>query len=141
MTVSRLVTPVVVASALSTPAEGDVERADLAEGTTDTPISIVTDDGRPSTLFVRRLVLKPGSSSGRHVHDGPEYSVITDGAVALQTADHCAATSYAAGQAVFIPAGVPHRVANEGVGDFHVIVKYTHPAGAPRAAAPDVCQG
>ena len=48
---------------------------------------------------------------------GPEYSVITGGAVALADgARDCAVVSYAAGQAVFIPAGVPHRVANDGAG-------------------------
>lgn len=150
MTVGRLVTTIAVATvllgvssapALATPAEGDVERADLAKGTTDAPISIVTEGGQPSTLLVQSLVLKPGSSSGWHTHAGPEYSVITGGTVALQTADHCAAISYPTGQAVFIPAGVPHRVANEGVVDADVVVNYTLPEGAPaRADSPDVCQ-
>ena len=104
-------------------------------------ISIVTEGGQPSTLLVQSLILKPGSSSGWHTHAGPEYSVITAGTVALQTADHCAATSYTTGQAVFIPAGVPHRVANEGVVDADVVVNYTLPVGAPaRADSPDVCQ-
>jgi quercetin dioxygenase-like cupin family protein len=150
MTVGRLVTTIAAATvflgvgsapAFATPAEGDVERADLARGTTDAPISIVTENGRPSTLLVQSLTLKPGSSSGWHTHAGPEYSVITEGTVALQTADQCAATSYTTGQAVFIPAGVPHRVANEGVVDADVVVNYTLPADAPaRGDSPDVCQ-
>jgi uncharacterized protein YjlB len=59
--------------------------------------------------------------------------VITGGAVALLTADQCAATSYTTGQAVFIPAGVPHRVVNEGIVDADVVVNYTLRMDARRA--------
>jgi quercetin dioxygenase-like cupin family protein len=128
------------ASAVATPAEGEVVRTDVAKGTTEAPITIVTEGGVPTTLLVQNLVLKSGAHSGWHTHPGPEYSVITGGAVALQTEQHCDTTSYAAGQAVFIPAGVPHRVANDGVVDASVVVNYTLPADAPvRADSPDVC--
>jgi len=128
------------ASAMATPGEGDVVRADLAKGTTDAPVSIVTEGGRPTTLLVQSLVLKPGSSSGWHTHPGTEYSVITGGVVALQTGPDCAVVNYGAGQAVFIPAGVPHRVANDGAVDASVVVNYTIPADAQaREDSPDVC--
>lgn len=123
----------------ATPAEGDVVRTDLAKGTTDAPVSIVTD-GAPSTLMVQRLTLKPHASSGWHTHPGTEYSVINAGEVVLQTATDCAMNRYGAGQAVFIPAGVPHRVANDAAADADVVVTYTLPVDVPlRGDAPDVC--
>jgi quercetin dioxygenase-like cupin family protein len=129
------------ASAVATPGEGDVVRTDLGKGTTDAPISVVTEGGTPSALLVQSLVLKPGAHSGWHTHPGTEYSVITSGVVALQTGPDCAVTDYATGQAVFIPAGVPHRVANDGAVDASVVVNYTIPADAePRIDSPDVCQ-
>jgi quercetin dioxygenase-like cupin family protein len=129
------------ATAMATPGEGDVVRTDLAKGSTDAPISIVTEGGRPTTLLVQSLVLKPGAHSGWHTHPGPEYSVVTGGSVGLQTGPDCAVTHYASGQAVFIPAGVPHRVDNDGVVDASVVVNYTIPADVPaREDSPDVCQ-
>jgi quercetin dioxygenase-like cupin family protein len=129
------------ATATATPGEGDVVRTDLAKGETAAPISIVTEAGQPTTLLVQSLVLKPGAHSGWHTHPGPEYSVITEGAVVLRTAQQCSGTSYAHGQVVFIPAGVPHRVDNQGAVDASVVVNYTLPADAPvRIDAPDVCQ-
>lgn len=125
--------------AMATPAEGDVQRTDLAKGETTAPITIVTD-GRPTTVLVQNLTLKPGAHSGWHTHPGPEYSVITSGVVALQTAEQCASTDYPSGQVVFIPEGVPHRVDNHGPVDAGVVVNYTLPVGEPvRADAPDAC--
>src|SRR3954464_13989127 len=65
-------------SASATPPEGDVQRTDLAKGTTDTPISIVTN-GEKTAFYVQSLVLRPGASSGWHAHPGPEKSGITEG--------------------------------------------------------------
>jgi quercetin dioxygenase-like cupin family protein len=128
------------ASAAATPPEGDVLRTDLAKGVTDAPVSIVSEAGRPTTLIVQNLVLKPGADSGWHTHDGTEFSVITAGSVALQQGPGCAMVRYGQGQAVFIPAGVPHRVENDGPVDATVVVNYTLPAGAPpRGDSPDVC--
>jgi len=122
----------------ATPPEGDTTRTDLAKGTTDAPVAINTDG--PATLVVQELAISPGASSGWHTHPGPEYSVITDGAVALQTATACSAVTYGAGQAVLIPAGVPHRVANETGEVAEVVITYTLPVDAPvRGDAPDAC--
>jgi quercetin dioxygenase-like cupin family protein len=126
-------------SAAGTPAEGEIVRTDLAKGTTEAPISIVTD-GKPSTLYVQSLVLKPGASSGWHTHPGPEYSAIAKGAVHLQLAPGCDILTYAAGQAVFVPTGVPHRVINQGPDDAEVVVTYTVPADSTvREDAPLAC--
>lgn len=122
----------------ATPPEGDTTRTDLAKGTTGTPVAINTDG--PATLMVQELAISPGASSGWHTHPGPEYSVITDGAVAVQTAAECSAATYGAGQAVLIPAGVAHRVANETGQLAEVIVTYTLRVNAPvRGDAPDPC--
>lgn len=123
----------------ATPGEGDVVRTDVAKGDTTAPIAIVTD-GAPTTVLVQNLLLRPGAHSGWHTHAGPETSVITAGAVELQTAVACAPSTYAVGQVVYIPAGLPHRVDNHGPVDANVVVNYTLPAGTPaRIDAVDVC--
>ena len=126
-------------SAAATPAEGDVQRTDLAKGTTDTSISIVTN-GEETAFYVQGLVLRPGASSGWHAHPGPEQSVITEGTVFVQTAANCIPVAYTAGQTVFLPAGTPHVVANRGPGDADVVVTYTLPADRTvRDDAPAAC--
>ena len=125
-------------SATPTPAEGDVERTDLASGTSSEPVQI--DTTGPTTLYVQELLLHPPSSSGWHTHPGPEHTVITGGTVSIQTAQQCAPTPYLAGQAIFIPAGVPHIVRNDSPHDANAVVTYTMPADAPvRVDAPPAC--
>ena len=126
-------------SAGATPAEGDIERTELATGTTSTPVVIVSV-GEPTTLYVQDLVLKGVASSGWHTHSGPEYTVIDEGTAVVQSAPDCAPVAYQAGQAVFIPAGVPHVVRSEGPADVHAVVTYTLPADRPvRDDAPAAC--
>lgn len=123
----------------ATPAEGDIERTDVAKGTTDSPIAIVAV-GQPTTLHVQNFVLGPASTSGWHTHPGPEYSVINQGTVTLQTAADCVAAAFGAGQAIFIPAGVPHVVSNKDFQDAEATVTYTLPADRPvRDDAPAAC--
>jgi len=125
-------------SAAATPAEGDVERTDLASGTSSEPVQI--DTTGPTTLYVQELLLHPPSSSGWHSHPGPEHTVITGGTVSIQTAQQCASTPYLAGQAIFIPAGVPHIVRNDSPHDANAVVTYTLPADVPvRVDAPPAC--
>lgn len=122
--------PIILAvPAHGTPAEGDVVRTDLAKGDTNAPVSIVTG-GAPTTLIVQALTLKPSASSGWHTHPGPEYSVVNSGVVDLQTAADCAVHEFGAGQAVFIPAGIAHRVVNDSGEDADVVVTYTVPVDA-----------
>jgi quercetin dioxygenase-like cupin family protein len=126
-------------SAAATPAEGDVQRTDLAKGTTNTPISIVTN-GEETAFYVQSLALAPGASSGWHAHPGPEQSVITEGTVFVQTAANCFPVAYSAGQTVFLPGGVPHIVTNRGPADADVVVTYTLPADHQvRDDAPAAC--
>ena len=109
---SILAAAITAGTAAATPPEGDVERTDVAKGTTDAPIAIVAV-GQPTTLYVQNITLGPAASSGWHTHPGPEYSVVNKGTVQLQTAGYCAPASFVSGQAIFIPAGVPHVVSNE----------------------------
>ena len=133
-----LTAAVVPGNAAATPPEGDSVRTDLAKGTTETPVSTVING--PATLVVQAFVMEPGASSGWHTHPGTELSVINEGSVVLQTAMACWPVTYSAGQAVFIPAGVPHRVANESGQDADVVVTYTLPADATvRGDSPDAC--
>jgi quercetin dioxygenase-like cupin family protein len=115
-------------SAAATPAEGEAVRVDLATGTTDAPISIVTSGGQ-TTFSVQGVVLKPGASTGWHTHPGPELTVVTKGTVYLQTATNCIATAFGAGRAIFIPAAIGHVAVNTGPDDAEVVVTYTLPAG------------
>ncbi|MET0703362.1 MAG: cupin domain-containing protein [Mycobacterium sp.] len=127
-------------SADATPADGDVVRTDVAKGVTDAPVAINTG-GEETAFYVQNLLLRPTASSGWHTHPGPEFSVVTTGTVELQTGADCALTRYGQGQAVFIPAGVPHRVANSSAGDAEVVVTYTVPVDAAvRGDSPDVCE-
>ena len=107
--------------------------------TTSTPVVIVSV-GQPTTLYVQDLVLEGVASSGWHTHSGPEYTVIDEGTAVVQSAPDCVPVSYQAGQAVFIPAGVPHVVRSEGPADVHAVVTYTLPADRPvRDDAPAAC--
>ncbi|MGK2868317.1 MAG: cupin domain-containing protein [Mycobacterium sp.] len=125
-------------TAAATPAEGEVERTDLAQGTSSESVQIETTG--PTTLYVQELLLHPPSSSGWHTHPGPEHTVITGGTVSIQTAQQCAPTPYLAGQAIFIPAGVPHVVRNDSPHDANAVVTYTLPADVPvRDDAPPAC--
>ncbi|MDA2891472.1 cupin domain-containing protein [Mycolicibacterium sp. BiH015] len=126
MSAAMIATP----AAGATPPQGDIERTDLGQGTTTAPVVIVAV-GQPTTLYVQDLVLHGAASSGWHTHPGPEHTVIHSGTVYVQTAQNCAPVAYPQGQAVFIPAGVPHIVRNEGPGDAHAIVTYTLPADRP----------
>jgi quercetin dioxygenase-like cupin family protein len=126
-------------TAAATPAEGDVQRTDLAKGTTNTPISIVTN-GEETAFYVQSLVLKPGASSGWHTHAGPEETVVTKGTVLVQTATNCVPTAFSAGQTVFLPGGVAHIVKNQGSEDVEAVVTYTLPADRMvRDDAPAAC--
>jgi quercetin dioxygenase-like cupin family protein len=126
-------------TARATPAEGDVERTDLGQGTSDAPIAIVAV-GQPTTLYVQEVVFGQEASTGWHTHPGPEHAVINSGTVHVQTAGNCMPVAFGPGQAVFFPAGVPHFVRNQSVEDAEAVVTYTLPAGRPiREDAPSAC--
>ena len=138
-TVTAVLAALTPATVGATPPAGDVERTDLAQGTTDVPVVIVSV-GHPTTLYVQELELNGPAASGWHTHPGPEHTVITEGTVTVQSAPDCVPIVYPAGRSVFIPAGVPHIVRNEGPGDADAVVTYTLPADRPvRDDAPAAC--
>ncbi|WP_068280025.1 cupin domain-containing protein [Aldersonia kunmingensis] len=115
--------------ASATPPEGSTNRTELAI----LPVG-------PSSVVLQRLQLQPGASSGWHVHNGPEYSVISSGSVAVQFAGKCEFTDYGFGQIVFIPSNAPHRVVNRSSRIAEAFVSYTVPEDAPvRGDAPSPC--
>ena len=112
-------------TAAATPSEGDSQRTELAKGTTNTPISIVTN-GEETAFYVMNVVLQPGASSGWHTHSGPEQSVVTKGTVSLAFSG--------------TGKGIPHRVKNEGPDVAEVVATYTLPADSmTRDDAPAAC--
>jgi quercetin dioxygenase-like cupin family protein len=123
----------------ATPAQGDIERTDLAQGTTDAPVTIISV-GHPTTLYVQQLELGRHATSGWHTHPGPEHSVVSEGSLKVRTAHQCGPVEFAAGQSIFIPAGVPHVVYNDAAETAEAVVTYTLPAGLPvREDAPAAC--
>jgi quercetin dioxygenase-like cupin family protein len=120
-------TPAGLASA--TPPEGSTNRTELAI----VPLG-------PNSVVLQRLQLQPGASSGWHTHNGPEYSVISSGSVAVQFAGKCEFTDYGFGQVVYIPPNAPHRVMNRSGQIAEAFVSYTLPEDAPvRGDAADPC--
>jgi hypothetical protein len=77
-------------------------------------------------LFATAVVLGAGALAGSAGATPPEGDVMT---------------TFAAGQSVFILAGLPHRVANDTGEDAEVVVTYTVPADdVIRGDSPDACQ-
>ena len=130
---------VLAAPVAATPPEGEIVRTDLAQGSTRAPVSIVTH-GEDTTLTVQNIRLMPHADSGWHSHPGPEFTAVTEGTVQVQRADGCMPGAVGNGQAVFIPAGVAHRVFNPGPGEAAAVATYTVPVGlALRMDAPAPC--
>ncbi len=101
------------------------------KGTTTAPIWVVTA-GQPTTLHVQGLLLKPGAGSGWHAHSGS--GTVGDQRGCGGGANRgrlCARGVHARARRCVVPAGVPHRVTNEGSTDADVVVTYTLPADAP----------
>ena len=125
--------------AAATPAIGEVVRTDLAKGTTDTPISIITH-GEETAFYVQQLRVMPGASSGWHSHPGAEYSIIAKGTLHVQDADTCEVIAYRAGEVLFAPAGTVHQGVNHGPDAVETVSTFTVPAEvAPVEDAPGAC--
>ena len=90
--------------------------ARLQEGTTD--------------AAVQHIVLNPGEGPNWHTHAGPVTVIIKSGSFTLVD-DHCAETTYGAGQ-VFVDQGFGnvHRAYNPGPGATEVWAFYVIPQGA-----------
>ena len=86
----------------------------------------------PGKVWVARLTVEPGGSTGWHFHDGPIMVVVKTGALTLYDAD-CRRQQYTAGQAFLDPAVGPrhaHIARNEGTEPVEAWVTFLLPADA-----------
>ena len=126
--------------ATATPPSGDIQRTDLAVGTTTKPIYISTE-GAPSNFYLQSLTIGPGGDSGWHTHPGPEYTIIKSGTITIQKATECTPEKLGPGDVLFVEGGVSHRGYNETNAPVELYVTYTVPKDEPtRGEAPDPCQ-
>jgi len=77
----------------------------------------------------------PGASTKQMVHETDELAFITEGEGKLSIGDEVVA--YKAGQAVFIPAGVPHGVLNDSDAEMSMVYVFSHPQYPPTREATD----
>ena len=76
---------------------------------------------------------KPGASTRQLVHETEEMAFIVSGEGKLSVG--AKTVSYKAGQAVLIPAGVPHGVVNDSDQDMTMVYVFSHPQYPPTKAA------
>jgi quercetin dioxygenase-like cupin family protein len=129
------------ATAGATPPSGKITRTPLAQGRLDDRITVSTQG--PSDFHIQHLVVDPGADSGWHTHPGPALDIVKSGTVTAYVGGGCQPVKTEAGQAVFVPAGVPHLARNEGSVPAEVYVTYLVAAGteprtdvAPPAGCP-----
>jgi quercetin dioxygenase-like cupin family protein len=83
---------------------------------------------------------QPGASTKQLVHEVDELCYIVDGEGKLSIGE--ALVSYGAGQAVLIPAGVPHGVVNDSTEPMSMVYVFSSPEYPPtREAAGSESQG
>lgn len=71
----------------------------------------------------------PGASTKQMVHETDELAFIVDGEGKLSIGDEL--VPYKAGQALLIPAGVPHGVVNDSDADMSMVYVFSHPEYPP----------
>ena len=123
----------------ATPPKGDLSRTPLAQGRLEEPITVSTKG--PTDFHIHQVVVQPGADSGWHTHPGVALDIVKSGTVTAYL-DECEPLTVKAGQAFFVPAGMPHLAANEGSEPAEIYVTYLVTAGAdPRTDAeePTAC--
>ncbi len=126
-----------VPAAAAAPVAPDVPRL-LGVGLLGYPVDLRTPG--PAVFSVREVVIPPGGTTGWHAHPGTETSVVTAGALTVQTRDGCEPVRFDAGDALFVPDAVPHVQRNEGTAPVEMVVTYLLAPGAPdRTDAPPAC--
>lgn len=100
-------------AALATPPKG-LNRTDLAKGTLSESMKLET--GGPTDVYMRRVTVEPGGTTGWHSHPGAEVNVVTKGAVTIFFGDDptCAGHPIQTGAASFVPGGRVHLGVNDG---------------------------
>jgi quercetin dioxygenase-like cupin family protein len=79
---------------------------------------------------------QPGASTKQLIHEVDELCYIVDGEGKLSVGDET--VSYRAGQAVLIPAGVPHGVVNDSQAAMSMVYVFSSPAYPPTREAAEV---
>lgn len=127
--------------AKATPPAGKVTRKPLAQGRLDERITVATEGA--TDFHILHVVVEPGADSGWHSHPGTALDILTSGTLTVYVeGTDCKPRRYEAGQAFFVPAGVPHLARNEGTEPVEGYITYLVAAGAvPRidAAKPENC--
>jgi mannose-6-phosphate isomerase-like protein (cupin superfamily) len=118
-----------VEPAWATPPTGKLTRTELAKGRLAENITVSTSG--PTDFHIHQVVIDPGADSGWHTHPGIALDIVKSGTVTayFQGAD-CKPVTFQAGQAIFVPARVPHMARNEGSVPAEVYVTYLVDAGA-----------
>ncbi|NMH93981.1 cupin domain-containing protein, partial [Pseudonocardia bannensis] len=112
----------------------------VGRGTVRDPLEIRTPG--PAVFSVRTLVVPPGGTTGWHQHPGTETSIVRSGSISLVRQDACEPVVFGAGDAVFIPDGLPHLARNDGAEPAELVVTYLLAPDAPdRADVPPACPG
>lgn len=120
----------------ATPPTGTVSRTPLAQGRLDDQITVSTQTA--SDFHIQQVIIEPGADSGWHTHPGTALDIVKSGTVTVYVeGTDCEPRRYQAGQAFFVPAGVPHLARNEGEEPAEAYITYLVAAGAvPRVDAP-----
>jgi quercetin dioxygenase-like cupin family protein len=82
---------------------------------------------------------QPGASTRQLVHEVDELCYIVEGEGKLSIGDET--VSYCAGQAVLIPAGVPHGVVNDSAAPMSMVYVFSSPAYPPTRDAAESGSG
>jgi quercetin dioxygenase-like cupin family protein len=107
------------------------KRTDLPDGSWVCELVSGPRNGAKTTMGFS--VWKPGASTKQLVHQTEEMAYIVSGEGKLSIGDRY--VSYKAGQAVLIPAGVPHGVVNDSDGDMTMVYIFSHPEYPPTKPA------
>ncbi len=78
-------------------------------------------------------VFAPGTNTPQKVHEAEELCYVLSGRGQLTVGSE--AVEYAAGQALYIPPGVPHGVSNPYAADLVMVFVFSHPAYPPTVDA------
>lgn len=98
---------------------------------------LLTGDGVGATTTLGCSSFAPGTSTAMLSHSTEELAYVISGRGELRMDD--SVVSYAAGQALFIPAGVWHAVVNTGEEPVTMVFAFPHPTYPPterRSAQP-----
>ncbi|GAB4247063.1 MAG: hypothetical protein Kow00129_07520 [Thermoleophilia bacterium] len=109
-------------------------RNNLADGSWVCELLSRTTTGASKTTL-GFSVWKPGARTPQMVHETEELAFIVSGRGKLAVGSE--EVSYGAGQAVYIPAGVPHGVVNDSEEDMSMVYVFAHPEYPPTKPAND----